>query len=48
MKRKIKYTSGPMGKLRKMDDFLAAPENLLFKGKPYAKRQNESSNERAK
>ncbi len=31
MKRKIKYTNEPMGKLRVVDDFLPAPEELVFK-----------------
>ena len=31
MKNKIKYTSKPLGKLRVMDDFLPAPEELVFK-----------------
>ena len=30
MKKKIKYTKGPIGKLRAVDDFLPSPENLLF------------------
>lgn len=31
MKSKVKYTSEPMGKLRVVDDFLPAPEELVFK-----------------
>ena len=31
MKSKVKYTNEPMGKLRVMDDFLPAPEDLIFK-----------------
>jgi len=31
MKRKVKYTNEPMGKLRVVDDFLPAPEELVFK-----------------
>jgi len=31
MKSKVKYTDEPMGKLRVVDDFLPAPEELLFK-----------------
>ena len=31
MKSKIKYTDEPMGKLRVVDDFLPAPEELIFK-----------------
>jgi predicted DNA binding CopG/RHH family protein len=31
MKSKIKYTNEPMGKLRVVDDFLPAPEELVFK-----------------
>ncbi len=28
---KVKYTDEPLGKLRVVDDFLPAPENLVFK-----------------
>ena len=31
MKSKVKYTNEPMGKLRVVDDFLPAPEKLVFK-----------------
>lgn len=31
MKSKIKYTDEPMGKLRVVNDFLPAPEELVFK-----------------
>jgi len=31
MKSKVKYTNEPMGKLRVVDDFLPAPEELVFK-----------------
>ena len=31
MKNKIKYTKGPPGKQRVVEDFLPAPENLIFK-----------------
>ena len=31
MKNRVKYTDEPMGKLRVVDDFLPAPEDLLFK-----------------
>ena len=31
MKNEIKYTDGPLGKLRVVEDFLPAPENLIFK-----------------
>jgi len=31
MKSKVKYTDEPMGKLRVVDDFLPAPEELIFK-----------------
>ena len=31
MKSKVKYTDEPMGKLRVIDDFLPAPEELVFK-----------------
>ena len=31
MKRKIKYTDEPLGKLRMVDDFLPPPEELVFK-----------------
>ncbi len=31
MKNKIKYTDEPLGKLRVIDDFLPAPEDLVFK-----------------
>ena len=31
MKKEIKYTDGPLGKLRVVEDFLPAPENLVFK-----------------
>lgn len=32
MKRKIKYTDEPMGDVRVVEDFLPAPEDLVFKG----------------
>jgi hypothetical protein len=31
MKSKVKYSDAPMGKLRLVDDFLPAPEDLVFK-----------------
>jgi predicted DNA binding CopG/RHH family protein len=31
MKRKIKYTDEPLGRLRVIDDFLPSPEELVFK-----------------
>jgi len=31
MKSKVKYTNEPMGKPRVVDDFLPAPEELVFK-----------------
>ncbi len=31
MKNEIKYSDGPLGKLRVVEDFLPAPENLIFK-----------------
>ena len=31
MKSKVKYTDEPMGKLRVVDDFFPAPEELVFK-----------------
>ncbi|MEE9505188.1 MAG: CopG family transcriptional regulator [Thermodesulfobacteriota bacterium] len=31
MKKKIKYTNGPMGKVRVIKDFLPSPEELAFK-----------------
>ena len=31
MKNEIKYTDGPLGKLRVVEDFLPAPENLILK-----------------
>jgi predicted secreted protein len=31
MKSKVKYTDEPMGRLRVVDDFLPAPEELVFK-----------------
>ena len=31
MKQKIKYKDGPIGDIRVIDDFLPAPEDLLFK-----------------
>ena len=31
MKSKVKYTDEPMGKLRVVDDFLPAPEELVYK-----------------
>jgi hypothetical protein len=31
MKRKVKYTNEPLGKLRVIDDFLPRPEELAFK-----------------
>ena len=34
MKKKIKYTNEPMGKLRVIRDFLPPPENLIFKEEP--------------
>lgn len=32
MKHKIKYTDEPMGDVRVVEDFLPAPEDLVFKG----------------
>lgn len=32
MKRKIRYTNEPIGKLRMVSDFLPPPEKLVFKG----------------
>jgi hypothetical protein len=48
MKNKIKYTSKPLGKLRVVDDFLPAPEELVFKGARHAKRRADASSGRAK
>jgi len=31
MKKKIKYSDEPLGKLRVIDDFLPPPEELVFK-----------------
>ena len=31
MKRKIKYTDEPLGKVRVVNDFLPPPEDLVFK-----------------
>jgi len=31
MKRKIKYTDGPMGNIKIIDDFLPPPDQLAFK-----------------
>lgn len=31
MKSKLKYTNEPLGKLRVVEDFFPAPEDLLFK-----------------
>jgi predicted DNA binding CopG/RHH family protein len=31
MKKKIKYTDGPVGKTEVVEDFLPAPEDLVFK-----------------
>lgn len=31
MKKEIKYTEGPLGKIRPVDDFLPPPESLVFK-----------------
>lgn len=31
MKEKIKYTEGPIGKTRRIRDFLPPPEKLVFK-----------------
>jgi len=31
MKKKIKYTNGPIGKIRAVKDFLPSPEELAFK-----------------
>jgi len=31
MKKKIKYTNGPMGEVRVIKDFLPSPEELAFK-----------------
>ncbi len=31
MKKKIKYTDGPMGKVRVVSDFLPSPEELALK-----------------
>jgi len=30
MKKKIKYTDGPIGKTEEVEDFLPAPEELIF------------------
>jgi predicted DNA binding CopG/RHH family protein len=32
MKRKIKYTDEPLGNVRVVEDFLPAPQDLVFKG----------------
>lgn len=32
MKRKIKYTDEPIGDVRVVEDFLPAPEDLVFRG----------------
>jgi hypothetical protein len=48
MKNKLKYTSKPLGKLRAVDDFLPAPEELVFKGTRHAKRRAGASGGRAK
>ena len=34
MRRKIKYTDGPMGKLKVIKDFLPPLEKIVFKEKP--------------
>jgi len=34
MRRKIKYTDEPLGKLRVIKDFLPSPEKLAFKEEP--------------
>ena len=31
MKKKIKYTDGPIGKTKIVEDFLPSPEELVFK-----------------
>ena len=31
MKKKIRYTNGPIGKIRVVKDFLPSPEELAFK-----------------
>ena len=31
MKKKIKYTDGPIGKIQIVEDFLPSPEELVFK-----------------
>ena len=33
MKKKIKYTDGPIGKIERVDDFLPPPEELILKEK---------------
>jgi len=48
MKHKVKYTTEPMRKLRVVDDFLPAPEDLVFKGVRLVKRRTDSSGGRAK
>jgi hypothetical protein len=48
MKRKVKYTSKQMRKLRVVDDFLPAPEDLVFKGARHAKRRAVVSSGRTK
>ena len=34
MKKRIKYSNEPMGKLRVIKDFLPSPEELVFKEEP--------------
>ena len=34
MRRKIKYTDGPIGKLKVIKDFLPSPEEIAFKEEP--------------
>ena len=34
MRQKIKYSDEPIGKLRRIKDFLPPPEELAFKGEP--------------
>jgi predicted DNA binding CopG/RHH family protein len=31
MKKKIKYSDGPIGKIKVIDDFLPSPDKLVFK-----------------
>ena len=34
MKKKIRYTNEPMGKLRVIKDFLPSPDQIVFKEEP--------------